>query len=160
MPFLKNVSDKPIKHTIEGVDIVFPPGQFVPFKDRSLAIFHSNMAEVTASPADKRQASRPLVLFEDRDVSDKDLLKAAAPEPKPELPATPSTFVPPTPGHVAVPDAETAAINSRKELNRYDKDLLVSWCKKHNLYQPYMDKPRMINALASIGFKPPSGFKR
>lgn len=160
MPFIKNVSEKPIIHNIEGVEVVFQPGMLVPFKDRSMAIFHSSLAEVTASPADGRKASRPLVLVEDRDVTDNDLLKAATPAPKPELPATPNTFVPPTPGHVAKPDAETLAFNCRKELNKCDKDLLVSWCKKHNLYKPYMDKPRMVDALASIGFKPPVGFKR
>lgn len=160
MPFLKNVSDKKIVNTIGGDAVEFLPGAFVPFKDRGLAIMHSNMTEVTASPADKRLAARPLVLFEDCEVTDKDLLAAASPPPKVEAPATPSTFTPPVPGHVAKPDAETAAINSRKELNRYDKDLLVGWCKKHGLYKAYMDKPRMVDALASIGFKPPSGFKR
>lgn len=160
MPFIKNVSDKPIIHNIEGVETVFKPGMLVPFKDRSMAIFHSNLAEVTASPADKRAASRPLVLLEDGEVSDKELQKAATPDPKPELPATPSTFVPPTPGHVAKPDAETACINARKELQKCDKDLLVAWCKRHNLYKPYMDKNRMVDALASVGFKPPPGLKR
>lgn len=160
MPFLKNISGKRIVQMLGGFETVFEPGQLVPFRERGDAIWHSNKAEIVASPADNRAGFRPLVLIEDFEVKDEELKKKAAPEPVVPLPPAPSTHVPPVAGHVAKPDAEVAAMQARKALNQCDKDMLVHWCKKHGVYKPYMDKPRMVEALAQVGFKPPHEFKR
>ena len=160
MPFVKNVSDKRIVQMCGGINTIFDPGKLVPFKDRGVAIWHSNKAEIVASPADGRKGSRPLVFLEDCEVDDKELKAQATPDKAAPLPPAPSTFVPPKEGHVAKADPEIAAIHARKALLSCDKDMLIHWCKKHGVYQPYMDKPRMADALAKIGFKPPSEFRR
>jgi hypothetical protein len=160
MAFVKNVSEKKIIHCIEGEPVVFEPGKLVPFKERSMAVFHCSMSEVTASPADGRKGSRPLVLVENNQVDDKELQAQATPDKVVPMAPTPSTFVPPVPGHVAKPDADTAAHNARKALKKCDKDLLVMWAKKHGIYKPYMDRQRMVDALAAVGFSPPTEYQR
>lgn len=158
MAFVKNIGSKTITHNIEGKPYVFEPGKIVPFKDRSFAIFMCGLSEVTASPADGRKGSRPLVLLENDQVADKELQAQATPDKAAPLPPAPSTFVPPKEGHVAQPDPEIAAIHARKNLMACEKDFLVGWCRKFGVYQKGMDKPRMADALARVGFKPPPEF--
>lgn len=152
MAFVKNATDKEIIQMFDGKDYTFPVGGGIEFEDANVARWFVAKLARPASPADGViRAVYPLVI---------DAKPKVAPASTVEIPKQAVMLpvdrleTPPTAGHVHNGDPETKAIAIRKRINSLEKGELVNACKKHGLYQKYMDRPRMVEALAAVGFEP------
>jgi hypothetical protein len=151
--FVKNTTDSKLEVTLGGVVYKWPPHVAIWFDDESMARWFRAKGEHPKSPADGRlETTYDFVLVDRLDEGEAPAEEVLVPPPE-EFPPTPQDPVAPKQVHPGNP--ELKEIKARRELERWPKEQLIVWCKKHGLYTRGMDRGRMIDKLASAGFVPP-----
>jgi hypothetical protein len=151
--YVKNTTEADIKQMFDGMDYVFPKDGGLEFEDTAVANWFVSKLYRPASPADnKPRPVYPLIIAEKPAEKKAQVVAAAVVEPveKPADNVSPA----PTPGHVAKPDPELERVQLKRALNDMAKDDLIALAKRHNVYQKYMDKPRIVEKLVSVGARP------
>lgn len=184
MVYLRNETAQDIEQMFNGSVYHFPAGQCVAFEDRSLASWFESKLHRAKSPADGRAEHEwPLRIHDQKPEeqaaevvpppphtpppvlgappsesvpSDEEGVAAVikGPLPPEPMPAPPSTFVPPSPGHAPGVDEEVRRIASERAMSEWPMENIIRLAKKHGVYKKGEDKPRVIAKLLSIGFKP------
>ena len=153
--FVKNTTDRRLEIMLGGVVYRWLPGAAIWFDDDSAARWFRARGEHPKSPADgKMQATYDFVLMDRLDEGEVPAQEVnLLPSPPPKQEPTPADPVAPSRVHPGNPELKD--IKARRELDRWPKEQLIAWCKKHGLYTRGMDRGRMIDRLASAGFVPP-----
>jgi hypothetical protein len=150
---VKNVTGKEIVQMFDGNNYTFPAGGCIEFDDANVANWFVNKHSFPASPADGKPLKANLVVVQSSENPVAAKLEApVVTEPAP----IPNTFVPPVAGHVPREDPEFAGKRVRDAFSALPKDELIRLAQKHGVYKKHMDKPLMVEKLASIGVKPPT----